>query len=131
MGDVIVKQSITLIVAKNPAQAGAAIVEKDLESLNSQIQDTTMSEGEGSRVSLAASASAVVIPMGTVAAGKLLYVNVDRDIQLALTNGLGTSQLLTFKGGRESILWLTFTGIAATNPSATDPVKGKIMIVGD
>lgn len=131
MGDVIVKQTLSLTVAKNPTVSGAAIVEKDFEALNDSYESTAMSEDEAGRINLAASATDIPIGMGTVALGKMLYVKMDGDVQLVITNSLGDSQLLKFLGGRPSVLHVEFTGIAATNPSISAAIKGKIVVVGD
>jgi hypothetical protein len=131
MGDVIVKQTLSLTVAKNPTVSGAAIVEKDFEALNDSYETTAMSEDEAGRINLAASASGIPIGMGTVTLGKMLYVKMDGDVQLVITNSLGDSQLLKFLGGRASVLHLEFTELTATNPSISAAIKGKIVVVGD
>lgn len=131
MGDIRIDQTVTFQAAKNPTQAGAAIIEKDFQIQAEAVMITDYNESVSGRFNLAAAASDVVVGFGSVALGKVLVFKPDADIGVKLTNALGQTELITFKGGKISIVHAEVTGISLTNPSADVVAKGIYYVAGD
>jgi len=130
MADILFSQSLSVSVAKNPAVVGSAVTEKDFEINQLSYSSSDMNEDSCGRFNIAASATNVVLGMGTVALGKVLILQPESDIVLRITNGAGTSQNLTFKGGKPSVLHMEFISLQADNPNAS-VLKGRYSVIGD
>jgi hypothetical protein len=132
MGDILINQTLTFQAAKNPTQAGAAIIEKEFQLQPAeQLTISDYNESAYGRFNVAASGTNIALSLGTVALGKILVFKPEADIGVKLTNSLGQTQLLTFLGGKTSVLHGEFTGISLTNPSTTAVAKGIFYLAGD
>lgn len=131
MGDILVNISVAAQVAQAPTQTGAPVTNIDFQiSPAEMLAIPDYNEDASGRFQLAASVVDEALSMGTVVLGKLLFIKVDTDCQLKVTNGLGDSQLLTLKANKTSIMHMEFTGIKLTNPGTT-VIRGKYCVVGD
>lgn len=132
MGDVLVRQNLYALVAKNPAAAGNPVIERDFAiDPMEQLDFSDYNETESGRFNVAVSISNIVLAMGTVSLGKLLYIRVETDATLKITNSLAQSQAITLKAGKTSALHAEFTALSISNPSSTDILKGRYCVVGD
>lgn len=131
MADIFYKQTLTVLAGKNPTVSGAPVTQKDFEiSPAESLELSDMNESVSGRFKIATSVSDQSIGMGTVALGKLLIFKPEADMKIKLVNGAGTSQLITMKGGRTSIIHAEFTNVLLTNDGAAE-VKGVFYVAGD
>lgn len=129
MGDVLVKQNLYAVVAKNPA-SGTPISERDFAvDPAEQVDITDFNENASSRFQVAATSS-LTLPMDSVALGSIFFLRVETACALVITNGLGSSQQLMLKPGRTSVLHADFTGLQLVNAGSTI-VKGRYCVIGD
>lgn len=129
MGNIAVRQSISGYVAQNP-DAGASIQNKFLDINPPEVFETTdYNETCGGYFALASGQTDQSLAMGTVVAGKIFIFKPSADIGVKFVNSLGDSQLITFKGGRRSVINAEFTGIKLT--TGVSAVSGSYSIVGD
>ena len=95
--------------------------------LNEQISDTDITTL--TQVVVASPATYPVgttsVNMGQIVAGLWLYVKPAADIQLQLSGGAP----ITFKGGKSSKMWVSFTSLTVVNPS-TAPISMTLVIGG-
>jgi len=130
MGILLYRQSLTALAALAPAQVGAPINQIDFQiSPAENLEVSDWNEDASDRFSIDGNVTQVM-GMGSVALASVLVLQPSADLQVQLTNGLGQSQLLTFKGGRTSILHVDFTAITFKNPSLTVAVTGKYFLAG-
>lgn len=130
-GSIVFRQQLNLIAAKAPSALGAPLQVYDLEvNPTENLEVVDWSNDQAGRFSLAPSASLVAIGMGSVGTASVLVIKPDLDIQVKITNGLGDSQLLTFKGGRTSVVHADLTGIHLTNPSSSLVLTGSYFLAG-
>lgn len=126
MTDVSYQQQIQIISTNNLTPASQV----DFQIFPAEVFTTTLyNESIAGRYNVPASATDVVQSMGTVATGSLFIITPFADIEVAFTNGAGTSPPLYFYGGRTSVLNLQFTGFSFTNPSAV-VIKGRYYVLG-
>lgn len=128
MGDIITRQNIYFLAAKNPS-SGQPISTKDFE-ITVNLENTDYNENSGSRFVIPDGTTDQSLGMGTVAAGKMLVIEVESDIDAKIVNGAGTSQNITFKAGYPSILNIDFTDVLVSNSSGQS-IKGRFFVVGD
>jgi len=127
MGDILYTQSIQVTAAKN----ASPITEKDFEIFPAELfSSTTMSESFGGRYNIPDLTVDAVQGMGSVNLGKVFIITPTADIQVKFTNALATSQLLTFLGGKTSVMHMQYTGFSLTNTSG-GAVKGRFFVLGD
>lgn len=129
MGDVLVKQNLYALVAKNPAAAGSPITERDFAvDPAEQLSLTDYSQDAGARFSVPASGS-LTLDLESLTLASILYIRVEADCGLVITNSLGDSPVLKLKAGRTSALHCEFTALQLVNATAT-AVKGRFIAVG-
>ena len=128
MGVVSIKSRINLVVGRTPT-VGDIITYKDKDILNENLV-SDYNECAGGLFKVPANTTDMVLSMGSVASGRLLYLNVGANLSVKLTNSIGISQSLVFKPKIASILNMDFTGLSVTNSSATD-IYGEYAVVGD
>lgn len=127
MGDILYTQSIQVTAAKN----SSPITEKDFEIFPAELfSSSAMSESFGGRYNIPDLTSSAVQGMGSVALGKVFVITPAANIQVEFTNNLGTTPLMTFLGGKTSVLHMEYTGFAFTNTSGS-AVKGRYYVLGD
>lgn len=131
MGDITLKQTLTISAYKTPTITGAPINEKDFElSPAEQLEITDMNEDSGGRFNLPSATTDKSIGMGTVALGKVLVIKPESEMKIKIVNAAGTSQLLTIKAGRTTVFHGEFINVLLTNDGA-NAVKGKFFVAGD
>jgi hypothetical protein len=130
MADVVYKQSLEVIVGKNP-DGGGSIIEKDFVLSPPEVLVlANLNEDSASRFVIPDGTVDQPICTGTVESIRVLLVKPDANIDLKLINSNGTSQNITFVGGCWSVLHVQLTGILVSNTSGS-PIKGRILTVGD
>lgn len=130
MADVIIKQNLFVVVAKNPTASGNPITERDFAlDPAEQLEITDYNEDASARFQVPASGS-LTLNLESLALAKVLYIRVEADCGLIITNGLGSSPTLTLKGGRTSVLHCEFTALQLVNAGSAI-VKGRFCAVGD
>lgn len=131
MGDVTYIQSLEIVAGKNPGSTGAAIREKDFEISPAEVLEfTDVNESLSHRYVIEDGAVDTDLCLGTIALIKVLVIRPDADLDVKLVNAAGTSQNITFTGGRTSIIHANITQILVSNSSG-DPVKGIFFVAGD
>jgi large exoprotein involved in heme utilization and adhesion len=128
MGDILINQTIAFRAAKNPSQGAVTETEFNLQAETLAI--TAYSISSSGRFALLAAAAAVPLGMNGITTASVLVLKPEDDVQVKLTNALGSSQLLTFKAGTTSLIYCDFTEIELTNPSATEAAKGSFYFAG-
>lgn len=128
MGDILINQTIAFRAAKNPTQGAVTETEFNLQAETLAITDYDISSS--GRFALLAAAADVALGMNGITTASILVLKPEDDVQVKLTNALGSSQLLTFKGGSTSIVHCDFTEVELTNPSPTDAAKGSFYLAG-
>lgn len=128
MGNVLIRSRIDLSVAKNPT-VGDVLSYKD-KTVANEYQGSDYNETSGGMFSIPAGAVDTPLAMGTVAIGRILYIEVVANLDVKLVNSAGTGQKLVFKPKIASILNIDFTGILVSNSSAS-AVVGQYAVVGD
>lgn len=101
----------------------------------------TLDHASSFAMTLAASAADIEVPMGDIAAGRLLYVEAEGEIEVNLS-GVGTDPILITRpiapasasaGDLKGYLLTTatYTSVHLTNPSVTESVRVRVCLVGD
>lgn len=130
MGDVLVRQTLQVIVAKNPTTTGTPITERDFAIDPAEpLEFSDLNEDAGARFQVPASGS-LTLGLDSVAVGKVLYIRVETACGLVITNSLGSSPTLQLVPGRTSALHAEFTGLQLVNAGVA-VVKGRYCVVGD
>jgi len=128
MGDILVRQSMEFMAAKNPS-SGQSISIKDFE-LKRSFEITDYNETVGVTFVVADGTTDQSLGMGTIALGKAMVIEPESDINIKVVNANGTSQDMVFKAGYPSILNMEFTDVLVSNNSGQD-IKGRFFAVGD
>lgn len=130
MGDVLLRQQLSVLVARSPA-AGAAISQKYFEINPPESVDVTLyNEASSNAFAIAPSVTDQSLGMGTVSAGKCFMIKPDADVLAKIVNATGQSMDIKFLAGRTSVLHIEFIGIKLSNTSLV-AIKGSYAIVGD
>ena len=128
MADLIYKQMLQLVVGKG---SNNIVTCADFQIDPPETQSfSDYNESQKCRVIIPPSTLDFIIPMGTVALGKLLIIKMEADMLIKITNVNGTSQDINVKNSRLSIMHVDFTGLSVSNINTTD-LKGIIFIAGD
>lgn len=129
MGDILLKQNLYALVAKNPTTPGNPIVQRDFAiDPAEQTAITDYNFDAGSRFAVPASGS-LTLGLDSITTGKALYIRVEAACGLVITNGLGSSPVLQLVPGVTSALFCEFTGLQLVNATVT-AVKGIFEAVG-
>ena len=131
MGDVTYVQQLEIVAGKSPGSSGAAIREKDFEISPAEVLEfSNINESSSHRYVIEDGTVDSDLCAGTIALIKVMVIRPDADLDVKLVNTAGTSQNITFTGGRTSIIHANLTQILVSNPSG-DAVKGIFFVAGD
>ena len=131
MGDVTYVQSLEIVAGKSPGSQGGTILEKDFEISPPEILDVSnFNESLSHRFLIEDGTVDTDICLGTIALVKVFLISPDADLAVKLVNTVGTSQDITFTGGRTSIIHANLTSILVSN-STGDSIKGIFFVAGD
>ena len=131
MGDVTYVQSLEIVAGKTPGSQGGTILEKDFEISPPEILDVNnFNESLSHRFVIEDGTVDEDICLGTIGLVKVFLIKPEADLDIKLVNTAGTSQNITFTGGRTSIIHSNLTSILVSNSSG-DPVKGIFFVAGD
>jgi hypothetical protein len=96
---------------------------------NRSVTDTTnLPEGSSGYQSFAPSATDIALPMGQVTAGKWFYIVSDADISIKVD---GAAAGLTLAANKPTQMWVDFSGLTISNPSAVSSVNVSWAMGGD
>ena len=132
MGDVTYVQTLTIVAGKSPGSQGGQILEKDFEiGPQPEILDVNnFNEDTSHRFIIDDGTVDADLCRGTIALIKVLVLRPESNLDAKLVNTAGTSQNITFTGGRTSIIHADLTQILVSNSTGT-PIKGVFFIAGD
>jgi len=131
MGDVTFVQSLEIVAGQTPGSQGGMILQKDFEISPPEILDVSnFNESLSHRFLIEDGTVDLDICLGTIALVKVFLIHPDADLDIKLVNLAGTSQNITFTGGRTSIIHANLTSILVSNSSGA-PVKGVFFVAGD
>jgi len=131
MGDVTYVQSLEIVAGKSPGSQGGTIMEKDFEISPPEVLDVNnFNESLFHRFLIEDGTVDASLCLGTIALVKVLVFRPEIDLQVKLVNSEGTSQDITFTGGRTSIIHANLSAILVSNSSGAD-IKGNFFVAGD
>lgn len=129
MGDVLVKQNLYVLVAKNPTTVGNPVTERDFAvDPGEQLAITDFNLDAGGRFSVPASGS-LTLDLESVTTGKILYIRVEAVCGIVLTNSLGSSPTMQLLPGFTHAIGIEHTSLQLVN-AGTAAVKGRFCSVG-
>jgi len=131
MGDVTYVQTLKIVAGKSPSSAGGRIIEKDFEIDPPEVLDANnFNEDTSHRFIIEDGTIDQDLCQGTIALIKVFVIRPVTDLEVKLINTVGTSQNITFTGGRTSIIHANLTQILVSN-STGSPIKGIFFVAGD
>ena len=128
MGDILYIQTLSIISGKNNNNT---ITEKDFELYPAEVQQLTdFNENLFTRFAVPPNTIDMSFCVGTISEVKVFVIKPLSNLDIKLVNSNGTSQNITFLANRTSVIHGYFTGIIATNTTAS-PIKGSFYVAGD
>jgi hypothetical protein len=98
------------------------------DSNRSVTDTTTILEAASGSQSFLPSATDVALPMGQIAQGKWLYLYSSGDFSIKID---GAAAGITLAGSKPHQLWVDFTSLSISNPSAVSSITLSYALGGD